>query len=96
MLNHSKFRQDIIKILNEPNAHDDGDADGEKEWGWTLNSNDPTRTQSYNFEVTIEKEGRINLVVYNNHEAVEVCSLENTTEARVVEKAKTLRSKVWG
>ena len=86
MLNHDKFREKLVEILNEPIPDD------EFFWVWRLQSKD--LTLDYNFEVTIDREGKIYWEIHNHHEGIKVDDLNDTTEDKVVEKAKFWRSKV--
>ena len=93
MHNHDNFKNELVKILNEPIPEDNVGFEENITWIWTLQSDD--RVRNYNFEVTIEKDGTIYLVIHNNPEGKEVCTLEDTTEELVIEKAKAWKSKVW-
>ena len=90
MHNHDNFKSKLVDILNDPKTEDADGADGNTEWKWTLVS----AVQNYNFEVSIDREGKIDLVVFNNHEGIEVCSLEAITMERVIEKARALKSQM--
>lgn len=90
MHNHDNFKSTLVDILNDPKTEDADGADGNTEWKWTLVS----AVQNYNFEVSIDREGKIDLVVFNNHEGTEVCSLEAITMEQVIEKARTLKSQM--
>ena len=80
-----KLKSDLIEILGDPNAEDRVYFD-KVEWGWTLSDS----AYNYNFEVVIDRDDRIHLVVHNNIEGVEVCALRDATPDQVIEKARTL------
>ena len=79
-----KLKSDLIEILGDPNAEDSVYFD-KIEWGWTLSGS----AYNYNFEVVIDRDDRIHLVIHNNLEGVEVCALRDATPDQVVEKANT-------
>ena len=82
MHNFDKFKSKLVEILGDPNAEDSVYFD-KIEWGWTLPRG------HYNFEVVIDRDDRIHLVIHNNLEGVEVCTLRDATPDQVVEKANT-------
>ena len=77
-----KLKSDLIEILGDPNAKDNVYFD-KIEWGWTLSGS----AYNCNFEVVIDRDNKIHLVIHNNLEGVEVCALRDATPGQVVEKA---------